>query len=41
VLRPAQPPLRVELGEAGAIDAAVAAGRRDLARPQASAALET
>jgi CHAT domain-containing protein/Flp pilus assembly protein TadD len=39
VLRSAQPPLRVELGEAGAIDAAVAAWRRDLAsRPASTAA---
>jgi CHAT domain-containing protein/Tfp pilus assembly protein PilF len=41
VLRPGQPPVSVELGEAGPIDAAVAAWRRDRAGSEASAAAET
>jgi CHAT domain-containing protein/Tfp pilus assembly protein PilF len=41
VLRPGQPPLRVEIGKARPIDAAVATWRRDLARPAASAAGQT
>jgi tetratricopeptide (TPR) repeat protein len=41
VLRPGQVPVRVELGEAGPIDAAVAAWRYDLARRPASLAADT
>jgi CHAT domain-containing protein len=41
VLRPGLPAVRVELGAAGPIDAAVAAWRRDLARRPASAAAQT
>jgi CHAT domain-containing protein/Tfp pilus assembly protein PilF len=41
VLRPGQPPVRVELGEAGPIDRAVTAWRSDLARRPASAAAAT
>jgi CHAT domain-containing protein/Tfp pilus assembly protein PilF len=41
VLRPDQAPVRVELGEAGPIDAAVAAWRYDLARRPASPAADT
>jgi CHAT domain-containing protein/tetratricopeptide (TPR) repeat protein len=40
VLRPGQPPVRVELGEAGPIDAAVAAWRRHLASGSGSAAAD-
>jgi CHAT domain-containing protein/Tfp pilus assembly protein PilF len=41
VLRPGQPPVRVELGAARPIDAAVAAWRRDLTTRPASAAADT